>query len=184
MPLCPRMTETQIVPIVPARSCQFCVSRNILDSSPYICLSSLSPTLFHNLMPLYRVFNLYKGTNFTPEYDVPVFSVCLSSSFGLKSTWFDFSLHGDYFFFFSKTKQNQKTEDWPTKKNLLWIEPARRRNLCQFERYLIVTLQFGYNRTQCTMPIRGCSLNKHWSRSLGSMHCLYPPVLIRNAVII
>ena len=52
------------------------------------------------------MFNLYKGTDFMPEFDMSVFSVCLSFSLSLKSTWFGFSLYSDYFFSNGEKPQN------------------------------------------------------------------------------
>lgn len=43
------------------------------------------------------MFNLYKDTDFMPEFDMSVFYVCLSFPLYLKSTWFYF-LCSDYFF--------------------------------------------------------------------------------------
>lgn len=44
------------------------------------------------------MFNLYKGTDFMPAFDMSVFFVCLFFTLSLKSTWFGFSLYSEYFF--------------------------------------------------------------------------------------
>jgi len=73
------------------------------------------------------MFDLYKGTGFMPEFDMSVFTVCLSISLILKSTWFDFSLflHNDYF----SQMEKKKLQNCLTKKNNFWIDLARIRKL-------------------------------------------------------